>query len=113
MSHLTTHVLDTSQGKPAQGITVILHQEIIDGNWEEMAKGETNEDGRIMDLLPEDKKLKPGNYRLTFLTGDYFSKSDIKGFYPSVPVVFTITDEEHYHVPLLLNPYGYSTYRGS
>ncbi|MBL4654742.1 MAG: hydroxyisourate hydrolase [Bacteroidia bacterium] len=113
MSQLTTHVLDTSQGKPAQGITVILHQEIDNDSWQEMARGETNEDGRVTDLLPDNQELKPGNYRLTFLTEDYFSKSNIKGFYPSVPVVFSITDEEHYHVPLLLNPYGYSTYRGS
>ena len=73
----------------------------------------TNADGRISDLLVSDKILPAGSYRLVFDTGNYFKSHEKKTFYPSVTVVFEITDHSHYHVPLLLNPYGYSTYRGS
>lgn len=113
MSQLTTHVLNTSLGKPAQGVTVILYQEIINESWQEIARGETNEDGRLANLLLEDKILKHGKYRLTFLTGNYFKKINIEAFYPSVPVVFQINEDTHYHIPLLISPFGYSTYRGN
>jgi len=113
MSQLTTHVLDTSKGKPAEGIPVLLEKPGPKGRWLAFAKGVTNKDGRISDLLKKDKVLKPGNYRLTFDTASYYNKQGIKYFYPLVQIVFEISDASNYHVPLLLNPYGYSTYRGS
>ncbi len=113
MSQITTHVLDTSLGKPAEGIQVLLEKPGPKGRWLAFSKGVTNKDGRIADLLKKDKTLKAGNYRLTFDTSAYFTKQKRKCFYPLVQIVFEITDEGHYHVPLLLNPFGYSTYRGS
>ncbi|MEO5946585.1 MAG: hydroxyisourate hydrolase [Chitinophagaceae bacterium] len=112
MSQLTTHILDTSKGKPAAGVAVVLFQ-LEKDSWKEIASGVTNSDGRIADLLKKDVMLKAGNYKLTFETKPYFEKQNIQTFYPFVEIVFTITDGEHYHVPLLLNPFGYSTYRGS
>jgi 5-hydroxyisourate hydrolase len=110
MSKITTHVLDTSKGKPAQGIGVILEQ-LVDGNWKEIAKGITNSDGRIPDLTDQ-VKLEAALYRLSFNVEGYFAQRE--SFYPYVPIVFEITQpEQHYHVPLLLSPFGYSTYRGS
>jgi hydroxyisourate hydrolase len=108
MKQITTHVLDTSLGKPAQGVAIRLEQ-----NGKVLGQGITNADGRISDLLPEDKTLPPGEYQMVFETGAYFQKSNMKGFYPIVVIHFTTFDESHYHVPLLLNPFGYSTYRGS
>ncbi|MCX6292499.1 MAG: hydroxyisourate hydrolase [Bacteroidetes bacterium] len=113
MSQLTTHILDTSKGKPAEGISVLLEKPGPKGKWLAFAKGISNKDGRIADLLKKDQTLKTGKYRLTFETLSYFSKQDIKCFYPLVQIVFEVTDASHYHVPLLLSPYGYSTYRGS
>jgi 5-hydroxyisourate hydrolase / 2-oxo-4-hydroxy-4-carboxy-5-ureidoimidazoline decarboxylase len=112
MSQLTTHVLDTSIGRPGKNITVKLLQPVNNG-WQVIAQGVTNADGRIPDLLPEEKQLVPGNYKLLFETGSYFSLNNVKGFYPEVEIQFSITDGSHYHVPLLINPFGYSTYRGS
>ena len=113
MSPITTHVLDTSKGRPAVGVTATLeHQSSTD--WQQIGKGVTNADGRISDLLPKDSPLKAGIYRITFETGAYFSANNVSAFYPSVPIIFEIKQAgEHYHVPLLLNPFGYSTYRGS
>ena len=112
MSQLTTHILDTTIGKPAQGVHIQLEQN-VSGQWIPLAKGKTNTDGRISDLLPTDKILNIGVYRLIFDTGSYFKSQNCKSFYPSVSIEFEITDASHYHVPLLLNPFGYSTYRGS
>lgn len=112
MSQLTTHVLDTSIGKPGQNITVKL-LELATGNWQMITQGVTDADGRISDMLPADKLLNPGTYKLIFETGLYFSANNIKSFYPEVEIQFSVFDEAHYHVPLLLNPFGYSTYRGS
>jgi len=113
MSQVTTHVLDTSRGKPAEGITVLIEKPGPKGKWLAFSKGITNKDGRVADLIKKDKVLKPGNYRLTFDTASYFSKQKVKCFYPMVQIVFELSDANHYHVPLLLSPYGYSTYRGS
>jgi hydroxyisourate hydrolase len=113
MSQITTHVLDTSIGKPAAGIAVLLEKPAANGLWQTLGKGETNADGRIADLLSAGVKLSPGTYRLVFDTGAYFTRHKVKAFYPSVTLTFETTDETYYHVPLLLNPYGYSTYRGS
>lgn len=108
MGTLSTHVLDTSLGRPAAGLAVTLATD--DGT--ELARATTDADGRVGTLGPE--VLDAGDYALTFATGDYFTASGATGFYPSVTITFTISDgAEHYHVPLLLNPYGYSTYRGS
>jgi 5-hydroxyisourate hydrolase len=112
-SPITVHVLDTSRGKPATGLTVVLEQ--TDGKeWRELARGKTDGDGRIETLLPKNKPVAAGIYRITFESGAYFAESKTKTFYPRIPVIFEITDpKEHYHVPLLLSPFGYSTYRGS
>ncbi|MBK6445175.1 MAG: hydroxyisourate hydrolase [Bacteroidetes bacterium] len=113
MSQITTHVLDTSKGSPAQGIKVTF--ETISGlnEWIALGNGVTNADGRVSDLLKTDVILSPGIYRMTFETADYFSKQKLKGFYPYVQLVFEISDGKHYHIPLLLSPYGFTTYRGS
>jgi len=113
MSQVTTHVLDTSLGKPAEGISVLLEKPGPKGRWLAFAKGVTNKDGRVTDLLKKDRMLKPGNYRLTFDSASYFNKNSKKHFYPLVQIVFEIKDDNHYHVPLLMSPFGYSTYRGS
>jgi 5-hydroxyisourate hydrolase len=112
MSQLTTHILDTSKGKPAAGVPVILYSQKKD-EWIEMAKGTTNDDGRIPDLLRKDMSVDVGTYKLRFETQSYFARQSIQSFYPFVEITFQVTSAEHYHVPLLLNPYGYSTYRGS
>ena len=112
MSQITTHILDTSCGKPAGGVQVILYSGGNDA-WAEVTRGITNEDGRITDLLENDVFLDAGMYRLRFETKDYFRKGGTDTFYPYVDVVFNVQSHQHYHVPLLLNPFGYSTYRGS
>lgn len=112
MSQITTHILDTSIGKPAKGVHIHLEQNTF-GNWSEISSGITNDDGRISDLLSKEIKLAHGIYRMIFDVKSYFEKQNIKSFYPSVTVEFEITEDSHYHVPLLLNPFGYSTYRGS
>ena len=105
MSQLTTHILDTSLGKPVPGIAIQLEQFTLN-KWQSIANGKTNSDGRIADLLPKDTVLPLGTYRLIFETASYFSNQKIKSFYPSVTIEFEISDATHYHVPLLLNPFG-------
>jgi len=113
MSAITTHILDTSRGRPAEGVLVVLERR-LGGEHEELGRGITDKDGRQRTLLPAAGEIEPGIYRLTFHTGPYFTKHATAGFYPEVTVTFEIKDgTQHYHVPLLLNPYGYSTYRGS
>lgn len=112
VSQITTHVLDTTIGKPGQNITIKMMQPVENG-WQTIAQGVTNKDGRIPDLLPPNRNLKPGTYKMLFETGKYFESIAVKGFYPQVEIQFTVFDDSHYHVPLLVNPYGYSTYRGS
>lgn len=104
--HLTTHILDATAGTPAVGVAIVL--EGADGN--EIAHGTTDADGRL-GLGPG--VLAPGEYTLTFATGPYFAARGAATFYPSVTIRFAIADAPHYHVPLLLSPFGYSTYRGS
>lgn len=113
MSAITTHILDVSTGIPARGVPVTLERQTRTG-WKIVGKGATNEDGRLRDLLDSDAILQAGNYRLTFDTENYFAQQQIEGFYPQVTVAFAVRDAaQHYHVPLLLSPFGYSTYRGS
>jgi 5-hydroxyisourate hydrolase len=112
MSQLTTHILDITKGKPAQGVSIVLFR-LEKDIWKQLITGITNADGRIPNLLNKEVILEPGIYKLKFETKEYFEKQDIQTFYPFVEIVFTITGNEHYHVPLLLNPFGYSTYRGS
>jgi 5-hydroxyisourate hydrolase len=113
MSHITTHVLDLSLGKPAANIAVILETQSSGGVWSEVARGATDTDGRLRDW-PAAKTLPAGMYRLTFETRAYFAARKIASLYPHIVVVFEVRDaQEHYHIPLLLSPFGYSTYRGS
>jgi len=114
MSAITTHVLDTARGRPAAGVPVTLEARGDDGAWAELGRGFTDADGRLKDLLPPEHKLSKGSYRLTFDAAVYFAAQGVKGFYTEVAVAFVVTEAgAHYHVPLLLSPYGYTTYRGS
>lgn len=112
VSQITTHILDTSIGIPGKNICIQL-QSFNNNQWQTIAQGRTNSDGRIPDLLPQNKNLKPSTYKMVFHCGQYYQQQNIKTFYPMVEILFNTFDEEHYHVPLLLNPFGYSTYRGS
>jgi len=113
MSKITSHVLDASRGKPAEGVPISLERN-TDGKWIEISKDRTNSDGRVPDLWTEGMKLEKGIYRLTFDTEIYFQSIGVQGFYPHVPIVFEVHDAaQHYHVPLLISPFSYSTYRGS
>ncbi len=114
MSAITTHVLDTSLGRPASGVAVGLELESAGGDWKQVGQGATDADGRVRDLLPDGFALAAGAYRLTFETGPYFAAQGVEAFYRDVTIAFTVSDPaQHYHVPLLLSPFGYSTYRGS
>ncbi len=114
MSAITTHVLDLADGCPARGVTVTLEIEKPGRGWMVMAKRTTDADGRVRDFIPAGSQLDRGRYRLTFDTGAYFEAAGHAAFYPRVPVEFEVEHpDQHYHVPLLLSPFGYSTYRGS
>lgn len=113
MSQLTTHILDISIGMPAKNVPVVLQVLQNEFHWVQIGEGQTDNDGRIKDLLPDDVKIQHGTYKLIFNTGEYFESEGIDSFYPFVEVMFTVDSDRHYHVPLLLSPYGYSTYRGS
>lgn len=114
MSAITTHVLDTARGRPAADVPVVLERMSGPQGPRVLARGATDADGRLRGLLPAGEPLEPGVYRLAFDTGSYFSLHGGEGFYPEVSILFTVrAGEEHYHVPLLLSPFGYSTYRGS
>ncbi|TJY66186.1 hydroxyisourate hydrolase [Arthrobacter sp. CAU 1506] len=110
-SHITTHILDTGTGKPASGVKAVLKAQTASG-WQEVAAGRTDSDGRIRNLGPE--AAGPGVYRIRFETGPYFAAAGVETFFPSVDVTFEVKDPaQHYHVPLLISPFAYSTYRGS
>src|SRR4051812_42373533 len=113
MSVITTHVLDIAHGRPASGLSVVL--EVFDGiEWQPAGAGRTGTDGRCGTLLPEGAPFEAGTYRLIFDAGAYFASHDVESFYAQIPVVFEARDAGvHYHVPLLLSPFGYSTYRGT
>lgn len=111
---ITTHILDVSKGKPASGVTVTLDYFANKKAWREVGGGVTDADGRLTNLLAADADIQSGMYRLTFYTAVYFNSQNIESFYPHVSITFIVNDrEQHYHVPLLLSPFGFSTYRGS
>lgn len=108
---LSTHVLDTAGGTPAQGIAVVAEHATIDG-WVEVGRGTTDADGRVRDLVGE--PMQAGPHRLSFDVGRWFDDAATPAFWPEVIITFEVRDPaEHHHVPLLLSPFGYSTYRGS
>lgn len=108
---LSTHVLDTATGRPAVGVAVVAQRRDGDG-WTEVARGTTDDDGRIADLAGD--HARPGDHRLTFAVGAWHAAAGVAGFWPEVTITFVTEDpSDHLHVPLLLSPYGYSTYRGS
>ena len=112
MSQITTHVLDISLGRPAANVNVILEAKMASGEWSLVGRGSTDGDGRLNDLSAG-KALNAGAHRLTFETGGYFALRKIDGLYPQVVILFEVKDpRDHYHIPLLLSPYGYTTYRG-
>jgi 5-hydroxyisourate hydrolase len=113
---LSTHILDVTLGKPSANVTVVLEKQDRNKEWMQIDEKVTDENGRIGNFLPLGNGVDNNNqgiYRLTFLTSPYFESHSVKTFYPFVQVVFEITDTSHYHVPITLSPYGYSTYRGS
>ncbi len=113
MSTFSTHILDTARGMPARGVRVTLQRSTGPDTWEDIAMGSTNADGRIPDFVPESTPLPAGIYRVRFDVSAYFSEHKTKSFYPYIEVVFELSADGHYHVPLLLSPWGFSTYRGS
>jgi 5-hydroxyisourate hydrolase len=113
MSAITTHVLDTSRGCPAAGVEVELEQLDARDSWTPIARGVTDADGRLRTLVPAGVRPVPGTYRLVFATAGYFGADGRDSFFPRVVVIFKVGDAPHYHVPLLLSPFGYSTYRGT
>ena len=114
MSAITTHVLDTSRGKPAAGVPIVLERREGACTFVELGKGVTDADGRCRTLLRDGERASAGVYRLHFAVRSYFVDRGIETFFPSVEITFEITaPAEHHHVPLLLSPFGYSTYRGS
>ena len=113
MSQITTHILDTALGCPAAGVTITLSHSQGD-QWQTVGSGETNVDGRIPDLCASGAVLEAGTYSMHFATAQYFEAIKAPVFYPWAEVVFNIGgDGQHYHIPLLISPYSYSTYRGS
>ena len=111
---ISTHILDTSAGCPADGLSVHLESLTDAEDWRVVGSGITDRDGRVGNLVDDQASIATGTYRLTFETGDYFERTGVSSFHPSVQIVFSVRDaDEHYHVPLLLSPFGYTTYRGS
>jgi 5-hydroxyisourate hydrolase len=115
VSRLSTHVLDTALGRPAAGMVVHLEYASQSGEWETLGAQETDSDGRCANLLPQNGDvLQPGQYRLRFETGTYHAAQMVKGLYLTVEIIVTVRPgDTHLHVPLLLSPNGYTTYRGS
>jgi len=114
MNHISTHVLDTARGKPASSVPVRLDFRETSGPWRQLSSSQTDADGRCAQLLPPDQALREGFYRLTFDTDAYFGSFGVAGLYPFVEITFHVRGgESHFHIPLLLSPNGYTTYRGS
>jgi 5-hydroxyisourate hydrolase len=112
MSRITTHVLDIAAGRPAAGVAVTLERALPGDSWQKLGAATTDGNGRANDLTGS--ALETGQHRLTFATGAYFAAQGLASFHPNVTVTFEIVDPtQHHHVPLLVAPFGYSTYRGS
>ena len=110
---LSVHVLNLENGLPSPGVNVTLEKH-VDNGWQPLAQGVTNEQGRIGELFPAKLAFEAGEYRVVFKTGEYFKTTGRETFFPEIPVIFEVKNaEQHYHIPLLLSPYGFSTYRGS
>jgi 5-hydroxyisourate hydrolase len=111
---ISTHVLDTAQGQPAAEVPVRLERREASGNWELVGSGRTDRDGRCTQLLPDGEALATGSYRLSFDTAAYFRRRNVEGLYSSVEIAFEVrSGDKRFHLPLLLSPNGYTTYRGS
>ncbi len=110
---LSVHVLNLESGLPSPGVNVTLEKH-VGKEWQSLSQGVTNEQGRIGELFPAKQTLEAGEYRVVFKTGEYFKKVGRDTFFPEIPVIFEVKNvDQHYHIPLLLSPYGFSTYRGS
>ena len=110
---LSSHILDITTGKPAADVKIVLSRQEGNGNWNLVEEKVTDSNGRIKDFLKQDGKSNAGIYKLTYHVSPYFKKLGRKTFYPFIEVVFELTDNEHYHVPITLSPFGYSTYSGN
>jgi 5-hydroxyisourate hydrolase len=114
MTRISTHVLDTALGKPASDVPVRLERRETAGEWARLSSARTDGDGRCPQLLPEGETLRPGLYRLAFDTASYHVAQNVEGLYPIVEITFHVREgESYFHIPLLLSPHGYTTYRGS
>ena len=114
MNRISTHILDTAQGKPAKDVPVRIERQESNGAWRLLNSLRTDSDGRCAQLLPENESLREGNYRLAFDTAGYHLAQNVQGLYPVVEITFHVREgESHFHIPLLLSPHGYTTYRGS
>jgi 5-hydroxyisourate hydrolase len=114
MNRISTHVLDTALGKPAVGIPVRLERRALAGQWHSVASAQTDSDGRCSQLLPDGEPLQEGQYRLAFDTAAYYASGGLQGLYPVVEITFQVREgESHFHIPLLLSPNSYTTYRGT
>ncbi len=114
MSAISTHVLDTARGLPAGDVPVRLERQEGSGDWRLLGSARTDRDGRCAELLAAGESLRAGHYRMIFDTASYFGAQKIKGLYPAVQITFSVrAGETHFHIPLLLSPNGYTTYRGS
>lgn len=110
---LSVHILNQQTGLPSQGVQIELDKQQGSG-WQHIASGKTDADGRIKSLYPQADNMEPGVYKVTFKTGDYFKSHNMSTFFPVIPVIFSVTEQnQKLHIPLLLSQYGYSTYRGS
>jgi 5-hydroxyisourate hydrolase len=113
MIGISTHVLDTARGVPAADMPVVLEKQEKTGQWRVVGSTRTGRDGRCPQLVPDGEQLSAGVYRLVFDTENYYGEQGVRALYPIVQVTFLVSDQAHYHIPLLLNPNGYTTYRGS
>lgn len=114
MNRISTHVLDTALGKPAPDVPVSLERLESSGAWSRLTSAKTDQDGRCLQLLPETDALRAGKYRLVFDTGSYYAARKTAGLYPLIEITFEVrAGESHFHIPLLLSPNSYTTYRGS
>ena len=114
MKKISTHILDVAQGKPAGEVPVRLERRESGGEWARLGSSQTNNDGRCDQLLPEGEDLHPGLYRLAFDTATYHHAQNVEGLYPIVEITFQVREgDSRFHIPLLLSPHGYTTYRGS